>query len=167
MSMHIALICSGRKRSPTILAASSTRLSAARSVSRREIRSAWIVSGTRTSTAPVAACQRSPTRTMRLSSISIRRNSSQKSGLPSERSRMLPCKTLGMSSISSSPESSVDVSGRVSGLSVISEALTKPAPHFGCCSRNSGRAMQIQNTGANLARRVTWLISSTIAGSAH
>src|SRR5438132_1019958 len=79
MSMHIALICSGRKRSPTILAASSTRLSASGSVSRRAIRSAWIVSGTRTSTAPVAACQRSPTRTMRLSSISIRRNSSQKS----------------------------------------------------------------------------------------
>ena len=105
-----------RRRSPR-RPAPSPRARARRAVAAI---SAWIDSGTRTSKlCSSAATHRSSRRTRRPSSISIRTNSSQNSGLPSARATIAARSSSGMPSMSSSRAISVRVSSSFSGSSTI------------------------------------------------
>src|SRR5260370_10917822 len=99
--------------------------------------------------------------------MSMRMNSSQKSGVPADRSMIWDLRLAGNDSISSRLEMSVPVSAAFRGSRVMWVELDLPALHVGWLSRNSGRATQTRKTGASTDRSARCLIKPITGGFAH
>ena len=126
----------------------------------------WTVSGSSSCGSSAVAVQRPSSRTIPPSSMSWRRISSRKKGLPSARARMRPRVWSGRPSTSSRCATSSPAASRDSGLRKTEETLRRPPPHVGLVSVSSGRAGQTKSIGPS-ARPASSSSRSSSIGSAQ
>jgi hypothetical protein len=138
----------------------------------------WIESGTVAVASRSVADQPSSRSSRAPCSTSIASISSTKNGFPSAGSRIAPATCAGAASVSSSAPRSVAACCGLRGASVREEEASRPVPHDGLRSSNSGRAEQRMSTAvcsspatrsssrSNSGSDAQWMSSMTSTSSA-